>query len=100
MMKLTREKIRKIIMEALTEASQDAGGKTAETEEEQIEQVKDLLGAIQKAPQFETKYERINSQPKFEALFNKLVDWSKDGPMKGKEKLIKAALLKIANSIK
>ena len=100
-MKLTKENLQKLILNELEDQAPPAttGDASRESEEEQVQQVKDVLVAIQKAPQFETKYQRINSQQKFEALFNKLVDWSKDGPMKGKETQIKAALLKIANTL-
>ena len=106
MMKLSRAKIRKIIIEAMEDATVADASTTPpgaddgkESEEDQIKQVTDVIETIQKAPGFTMKWSKINTRPKFEAFMKEIIKLSAE-PMKGKEKLIKAALLKIANSIK
>ena len=106
MMKLSRAKIRKIIIEAMEDTTVADASTTPpgaadgkESEEEQIQHVTDVIETIQKAPGFTGKWSKINTLPKFEAFMTEIIKLSAE-PMKGKEKQIKAGLLKVANSIR
>ena len=103
-MKLSRAKIRKIIMEAMEDAAGTSalgGGEqeNVEDEETQSKEVENLLGSMQKAPSFEMYWGKINNLPKFQAVIQKLVDSAAKEPMKGKEQDMKTALTRIASTL-